>query len=41
MLVGIIHVFVPFNIAEGRTRFRYFCCYILEFIEDIVLALLL
>lgn len=41
VLVGIIHIFVPFNIAEGRTRFRYLCCYALELAEDIALALLL
>lgn len=44
LLLGInamIHVFTPFNMAEGNTRYRYLAAYTIEFLEMMTIFVLL
>ncbi|CAO4386657.1 unnamed protein product [Caenorhabditis nigoni] len=38
---AMIHIFTPFNMAEGNTRWRYFVAYTVEFLEMMVIFVLL
>ncbi|CAL2051312.1 unnamed protein product [Caenorhabditis brenneri] len=37
----VIHIFTPFNMAEGNTRWRYLCAYGVEFVEMMVIFVIL
>lgn len=34
VICAAVHIFAPFNIAEGRTRWRYIIAYTVEAVED-------
>ncbi|PIC20268.1 hypothetical protein B9Z55_025526 [Caenorhabditis nigoni] len=38
---AMIHIFTPFNMAEGNTRWRYFVAYTVEFLEMMTIFVLL
>ncbi|KAI1731262.1 XK-related protein [Ditylenchus destructor] len=40
MINAAIHLFTPFNMAEGTTRWQYSAAYAIEFLEDMVLMCL-
>lgn len=39
LVCAAVHLFTPFNMAEGRTRWRYLCAYALEAVEFTVFNL--
>ncbi|VDK45966.1 unnamed protein product [Anisakis simplex] len=41
LICAIVHLFTPFNMAEGPTRWRYTIAYLIEFVENLMMATML
>lgn len=40
LIASVVQLFTPFNLAEGRTRFRYLAAYLFEFLENVLMLAL-